>query len=114
MVVEVELVPRQRTTTGSRKTSQRPRVSRNRDSSPGDFRRSDRYAPVPVRRKNTGAQKCVIQRVKNSAADAVARFVGLLAGDAKVVSRVIERHHDHDDAAKHVHRLETRPDGRGR
>lgn len=30
-------------------------------------RESDKYPPVPARRKNTGAQKCVIHRVKKSA-----------------------------------------------
>jgi hypothetical protein len=38
--------------------------------------RSERKAPVPVRRKKTGAQMLVIQRVKKSAMDAVARLVG--------------------------------------
>ena len=44
--------------------------------SPGDRLRRERYAPVPVSRKKTGAQMFVIQRVMKSAADAVERSVG--------------------------------------
>jgi hypothetical protein len=68
-----------RTTTSSRKISHSPRVKRKRESSPLDLRRRERKAPVPVSRKNTGAQKCVTHRVKNNAADAVAISVGLAA-----------------------------------
>ena len=51
-------------------TSHTPRVQRNRDRSalvvPGRSRRKN--APSPAVNMNTGAQMCVIQRVKNSAA----------------------------------------------
>ena len=77
-------------------------MNRNRDSSRLDFLRSERYAPVPVSRKKTGAQKCVIQRVKNSGIVVWDRFGGAEAGLAKEVASVIERHQDHDDAAEDV------------
>jgi hypothetical protein len=38
---------------------------------------------VPVSRKNTGAQMCVIQRVKKSGPVVVARSVGLTASEPK-------------------------------
>src|SRR6185436_4999115 len=53
----------------STKTSHRPRVTRNRETAPRLMpRRVARYEPVPARNTNTGAQKCVAHRVKNSAA----------------------------------------------
>ena len=39
--------------------------------------------PVRVSRKNTGAQKCVIQRVRNSAGVALSRSVGFCPGMPK-------------------------------
>src|SRR4029077_3360627 len=55
-------------TVNSRKMSHSPRVHRNFATFPVvpdfDLRR---YAPVPARKKNSGAQKWVIQRVKKSA-----------------------------------------------
>ena len=51
-------------------------MKRNRDSSGLVRLLSDSHAPVPVSRKKTGAQKWVIQRVKKSATEAVARLVG--------------------------------------
>jgi hypothetical protein len=42
-------------------------------------RARDRYAPVPVSRKKTGAQKCVTQRVRKSAVLAARRSVGSAA-----------------------------------
>ncbi len=46
-------------------TSQSPRVQRNLERSFFDRpRESERKAPVPARKTKTGAQKCVIQRVK--------------------------------------------------
>ena len=48
----------------STKISHRPRVSRNRHSSAGVLRATMSPALVPARNTNTGAQKCVIQRVK--------------------------------------------------
>jgi hypothetical protein len=71
---------KQRRTTISRKISQRPRVNKKRESSDFVFFPSARPAPVPVSRKNTGAQMLVIQRVKNNAAVACARLVGLIPG----------------------------------
>ena len=57
--------------------SQTPRVRRNRESSPRERSRChQRKAPAPAAKKNTGAQKCVIQRVKNRAAVVRVRSVG--------------------------------------
>jgi hypothetical protein len=61
-----------------------------------------------VSKKNTGAQKKVIQRVRNKAAEACAKFVGILSGHAEEVAGVIERHDDHDHAAEDVDRFEAR------
>ena len=60
----------------SRKMSQRPRVQRKRLTSALVRRPSMRKAPVPARKKKTGAQKCVIQRVKNIAGFVSARSSG--------------------------------------
>ena len=68
---------------------------------------------MPVSRKNTGAQKCVIQRVRNSAAVAVREVGRVLARDAEEVARVVERHQDHDHAAHDVDRFEARASGCG-
>ena len=57
---------------------------------------------MPVSRKKTGAQKCVIHRVKNSAAVVVAQVRGAVPGIAEEIARVIERHQDHDHAADDV------------
>src|SRR5580698_6063510 len=57
--------------------SHTPRVHRKFASSGLVLRLSDKYAPVPTSRKKTGAQKCVIQRVKKSGTVVVARLVGL-------------------------------------
>ena len=46
-------------------------------------RPSARKAPVPVSRKNVGAQRWVIQRVKNSGTVVCARLVGLTPGTPK-------------------------------
>ena len=46
-------------------------MNRYRESSPVVFLRSDRKAPVPVSRKQTGAQMFVIQLVANIPAVAV-------------------------------------------
>ena len=81
-------------------------MKRNRESSGLVRLRSERQAPVPVSRKKTGAQMLVIQRVKKSATEAVARLVGE-PGMAEEVARVIERHDDHDDAAKEIDRFEA-------
>ena len=69
--------PNASTTVSSSKTSQSPRVQRNREISlvvrP---RRPYRYAAVPARKTNEGAQKCVIHRVKNSQPSVCARSSG--------------------------------------
>ena len=52
----------------STNTSQSPRVTRSRARSCRFFRAAIRPALVPASRTNTGAQKCVIQRVTKSAA----------------------------------------------
>jgi hypothetical protein len=56
-----------RRTVSSSTISQSPRVSRNRETS--GWRRAYRKALVPARNTNAGAQKCVIQRVKKTAAE---------------------------------------------
>lgn len=53
-------------------------MNRNLESSLVDFLRRARNAPVPVSRKKVGAQKWVIQRVKNSGIVVVAGLVGLM------------------------------------
>jgi len=56
------------TTVSSSSTSQRPRVRKKRlISGTVRPRASERLAPNPARRKKTGAQKCVTQRVRKSA-----------------------------------------------
>ena len=65
-------------TTISRKTSHSPRLSRNAAVSL-QFQpplANARYAPEPVRKTKTGAQKWVIQRVKNQRALVLVRSVG--------------------------------------
>jgi hypothetical protein len=56
------------TTVSSSTINHKPRVTRNFDSSRLLFPRANcKYTLVPARNTKTGAQKCVIQRVKNSA-----------------------------------------------
>ena len=62
---------------------------------------------MPVSRKNTGAQKCVTQRVKNSGDGRLGQIGGVHARHAEEVAHVVERHQDHDDAAHHVDRFEA-------
>src|SRR5260221_7238501 len=51
-------------TVSSRNTSHSPRVQKKREILPTVLPRpSARYAPVPARKQNVGAQKCVIHRV---------------------------------------------------
>jgi hypothetical protein len=65
------------TTVNSSSTSQRPRVRKKRlISGTVRPRASERKAPNPARRKKTGAQKCVIHRVKNSAGVVWTRSTG--------------------------------------
>src|SRR5262249_26925459 len=57
-----------RRTISSRNINQSPRVQKNRTAWGNDSpRATERYAPAPASRKNTGAQTCVMTRVKNSA-----------------------------------------------
>src|SRR6201981_2370543 len=57
-----------RRTVSSRNINQRPRVQKNRAACGNDFPlATERYAPAPASRKNTGAQTCVMTRVKNNA-----------------------------------------------
>src|SRR5467141_700157 len=66
--------PRHRTQVISSSASQIPRLKRNHASWQLERPRPlDRNAPVPARKMNTGAQKCVTQRVKNSAGNVFAR-----------------------------------------
>ena len=82
-----------------------PHAAREQERTQRRRRPSRRIRPalVPARNTNTGAQKWVIQRVKNSAAP----MFGIghridLAADHEEVAHVIERHdHDHE-AAQHV------------
>ncbi len=91
-------------------------MNRNCDNSRLDFLRRERYAPVPVSRKKTGAQKCVIQRVKNSGMVVWAGSVGLKPVLPKKSRVVIERHEDHDYTANDINGFEAdafRRDGFG-
>src|SRR3712207_2930144 len=67
-----------RKTVSSRTTSQSPRVHRNRVSMPRlrPGRESQRNAPHPAVKKKTGAQKCVIHRVKNKGTFVLTRSSG--------------------------------------
>jgi hypothetical protein len=56
--------------------NQTPRLSRNVPSSVGLFRPAIIRALVPARNTNTGAQKCVIQRVANNAKPTFGSCVG--------------------------------------
>ena len=70
------VIPNQ-TTVYSSTMSHSPRVSRNRESCGLVLpRAAARYAPAPARKVKTGAQKCVTQRVRNSAAVVCDRSVG--------------------------------------
>jgi hypothetical protein len=64
------------TTTISMNTSHRPRVIRNHASSRGVLRAAMSPALVPARNTNTGAQKCVIQRVKYSGTETLGSCTG--------------------------------------
>ena len=66
------------TTNHSMKISHTPRLNRNAPNADGVLRDVIRPALVPARNTNTGAQKCVIQRVKKSAAP----MPGLAIGSA--------------------------------
>ena len=70
-------------TVSSSTISQSPRVKSNRDRSAGVRRPTDRAAPAPVSRKNTGAQTWVTQRVRNSATVVAVRLVGSTASDPR-------------------------------
>ncbi len=68
-----------------------------------------RNAPSPAVNTNTGAQKCVTQRVRNRIARR-RREVGRRRrhrGAMKEVAHVIERHDDHDGAAQGVDRFDA-------
>ena len=60
---------------------------------------------------NVGAQKCVIQRVRNSAGSAMSRWVE--GARRKEVARMIEGHQHHDDAAHEVDGNDTGADAGG-
>ena len=61
---------------------------------------------MPARKMKIGAQKCVIQRVRNSAGSATSR--GLKPLGAEEIAGVVERHHHHDQAAQQVDGVEPR------
>ena len=63
-------------------SSHSPRVSRNRPTCAGVFRAVISPALVPARNTNTGAQKCVIHRVKKSATPTLGSVIGSLAAPA--------------------------------
>jgi hypothetical protein len=57
-----------RNSVSSSSTSHNPRITRNRESAARDCTFCPyRYAAVPARKTNAGAQKWVTQRVKNTA-----------------------------------------------
>ena len=60
----------------SRKISHNPLLTRNTDNSFLVFRCPDIKADVPANNTNIGAQKWVIQRVKNNCGVVVSMFVG--------------------------------------
>src|SRR5687768_7845185 len=66
----------------STSTNQNPLLMRKELNSDLVFFLLIRYAAVPARKTIIGAQKWVIQRVKNRAGVVVARFVGSKATDA--------------------------------
>jgi len=64
-------------TKNSSRIRKRPRLARNRARLSGVFpRESERKAPVPAKKLNAGAQKCVIQRAKKSAGQVCVRSTG--------------------------------------
>ena len=62
---------------------------------------------MPVSRKKTGAQKCVIQRVKNNGIVVVGGIGGIHAGVAEEIPGMIESHQNHDDPANHIDRFDA-------
>jgi len=66
----------------STKISQRPRVSRNRHKSPALLRATMSPALVPDSSTNTGAQKCVIQRVSASTTETFSDPIGSMVAPA--------------------------------
>ena len=60
-----------------------------------------RKAESPARKMKVGAQKCVIQRVTNSAGSITSR--GYEAASAKKVARMIQGHECHDESAQDVY-----------
>src|SRR5215469_10709788 len=65
------------TMVNSRARSQSPRVKKNHETCFNDLpRRVERNAPVPARKANTGAQKCVMKRVKKRAMEVWATSSG--------------------------------------
>ncbi len=75
------------TTNHSMSTSHRPRVSRNLPSCAGLLRATISPALVPARNTNTGAQKCVIQRVKYSAVPTSGLLIGSCCAPSMKKSR---------------------------
>ena len=65
-------------TVNSRNTSHRPRLTRKRCCAPrsAPVLRAHSQALVPARNMKVGAQKWVIQRVRNNAAEALDRSAG--------------------------------------
>jgi hypothetical protein len=63
-------------TNHSMKINHRPRLSRNAPSSRGVLRPLISPALVPASSTNTGAQKCVTQRVKNSSVETLGSAIG--------------------------------------
>ena len=91
----------------SRRTSQRPRVTRKRASSPRVRRVPAIQALAPARKTKVGAQKWVIQRVAKSASVGPGE-VGRVEPDlGEVGADVVEHHDDHDQAAEQVHVVEA-------
>ena len=86
--------------------SQRPRVKRNRDSSDRDsFAQREPRAGAGEQEEDGSAD--VGDPAREEESDGGGGKVGRRAGLAEEVSRVIERHDDHDDAANDVDRFEA-------
>jgi hypothetical protein len=59
---------------------------------------------VPARNTNTGAQKCVTQRVRNSAGSFTSR--GLKAARGEEIAGVVERHQHHYETPQQIDGIE--------
>jgi len=70
-------------TTTSRSTSQIPRVNKNLNNLGFDFLEPYKKEDDPAKNTNTGAQKCVMNRVKNNMGVVVSKSVGSVKKEPK-------------------------------